>query len=280
MKSQKELAYEKKVEELIRQANSMESAAVKKVIRILADVRKDVASTVASTEWQAYHLSQFQTAIERVMQDYSSRFGLELKNAQVAFRDHGIDMVDLPLREIGIMTVIPAIDVTALNIAQDYAAGLVKGLSRDAAEKIVHEMTLGIMGHKSPYEVMEAVGRNLKDKSIFHSIAARAETITRNECGRILEMASQARLKSAAQVVPGLQKQWVHGQFALKPRLSHIAVNGQVRDVDKPFDVGGEKLMYPRDPAGSAANTINCSCFTIPYHPNWGRVAMPMGVAA
>lgn len=30
--------------------------------------------------------------------------------------------------------------------------------------------------------------------------------------------------------------------------------------LDEPFVVGGERLMYPGDPAGSPANTINCHC--------------------
>ncbi|MCK4958944.1 MAG: phage portal protein [Planctomycetes bacterium] len=33
--------------------------------------------------------------------------------------------------------------------------------------------------------------------------------------------------------------------------------------VDQPFNVGGEMLMYPADPAGSAANIINCRCLQI-----------------
>ncbi|MCK9243662.1 MAG: phage portal protein [Candidatus Marinimicrobia bacterium] len=33
--------------------------------------------------------------------------------------------------------------------------------------------------------------------------------------------------------------------------------------LDEPFSVGGEDLMYPADPAGSAANIINCRCLQI-----------------
>ena len=105
---------------------------------------------------------------------------------------------------------------------------------------------------------------------LFRS-AARAETITRTECGRVLEMASQARMTAAAEVVPGLQKQWRHGTVTRMPRAMHLAADGQIRDVDKPFNVGGEELMYPRDPAGSAGNTINCGCYSVPYHPDWGK---------
>jgi len=33
--------------------------------------------------------------------------------------------------------------------------------------------------------------------------------------------------------------------------------------IDQPFTVGGERLMYPGDPAGSAANIANCRCMAI-----------------
>jgi hypothetical protein len=48
------------------------------------------------------------------------------------------------------------------------------------------------------------------------------------------------------------------------PREAHIAANGQVRPIDKPFIVGGERLMHPADPAGSAGNIINCHCDELP----------------
>ncbi|MFA5714397.1 MAG: phage minor head protein [Candidatus Paceibacterota bacterium] len=47
-------------------------------------------------------------------------------------------------------------------------------------------------------------------------------------------------------------------------RPEHWAANGQVRKLDEPFDVGGEKLMYPADPAGSPENTCNDRCTLIP----------------
>jgi hypothetical protein len=276
-RSKKEIAFDRKVKELIARAQNLENAEVKKVITLLADARKDVAATVASTEWQAYRLPEFKNAIDRALQQFGDRYGVDLREAQRSFWEDGINIVDAPLREVGVYAAFPAIDTTVLGIMQGYGADLVKGLTRDAALRINTEITMGLMGQKTPFEVMEAVGRNLKDKSIFTSIAARAETITRTEAGRVLEAASQARLMEAGKLVPGLQKQWFHGQNVRMPRPSHLAAVGQIRDVDKPFDVGGEKLMYPRDPAGSAKNTINCSCYTVPYMAGWEGVGIEEG---
>lgn len=258
MASKKEKAFQRKVKKLIKEAGQLEDAGVKRVIKLLSNARKEVAATVASTEWQAYHLPQMKAAIERALEDFGGKYGVEMRELQRGFWEEGINMTDLPLREVGIWQAIPEIDTTALAILQDYSSDLVEGLSKSAIKKINTELTLGLMGQKSPYEVMGAVGRNLKDKSIFKSIAHRAETIVRTESGRVLEAAGQARKEAAVTVVPGLQKQWYYGHTARMPRLDHMAVHGQIRDVDKPFDVGGERLMYPKDPAGSAKNTINC----------------------
>ncbi|MBU1067672.1 phage head morphogenesis protein [Patescibacteria group bacterium] len=273
MASQKERAFRRKISGLIKNANRLKDTEVKKIIQLLNAARRDVAATVASTEWQAYRLPQMKAAIERAMQTFGDKYGVDLRDAQREFWGLGVDMTDLPLREVGISVAIPEIDTTVLSVMQGFSSDLVTGLTQDAVKKINTELTLGLMGQKSPYEVMETIGRNLKDKSIFKSIAHRADTIVRTEAGRVLEAAGQARKEAAAAAVPGLQKQWYYGHSPKMPRLDHMAADGQIRDVDEPFNVGGEQLMYPRDPAGSPGNTINCGCTSLPYHPSWDEAA-------
>jgi len=270
--TKKERAFQKKVKELVGKAHGMEDDAVKRAVKLLSDARKEVAATVASTEWELYHLGELKQAIERALTAFGDQYGIELREMQREFWEKGIQMVDLPLKAVGIAQAIPEIDHTVIAIMQDYSSDLIKGLSKSAVSKINNELTLGLMGRKTPYDVMGAIGRNLKDKSVFKSIAARAETITRTETGRVLSAASQARQEKAALVVPGLKKEWRHSHISRIPRLSHLAAEGQIRNVDKPFNVSGEELMYPRDPAGSAKNTIRCECYTVPWHEDWEEV--------
>ena len=56
-----------------------------------------------------------------------------------------------------------------------------------------------------------------------------------------------------------LRKEWVAAEDE-RTRPDHNEANGQIVDMDQAFDVGGEALMYPGDPAGSAGNIINCRC--------------------
>jgi len=262
----KEKIFERKVKALMKQAGRMEDDAVRRVIKLLSDARKEVAAAVASTEWQAFYLPQLKAAIERALEDFGQKYGVEMREMQRGFWEQGIDMTDLPLREIGIWQAFPEIDTTMLSILQGYSSDLVTGLARDAIKRINTEITLGLIGQKSPYEVMGAVGRNLKTKSIFKSIRDRADTIVHTEAGRVLEASSQLRKEAVAGVVPGMKKIWFYGHSPKSPRLSHLAAARRYAPdgdpgpipVDEPFLVEGETLMYPKDPAGSAKNTIRC----------------------
>jgi uncharacterized protein with gpF-like domain len=63
-----------------------------------------------------------------------------------------------------------------------------------------------------------------------------------------------------------------------RTRDAHGSADGQIVKVDKPFNVGGEELMYPGDPAGSAENVINCRCTQEPvikgFEPKSRRVRL------
>jgi len=61
----------------------------------------------------------------------------------------------------------------------------------------------------------------------------------------------------------GYQKKiWV-SQKLPETRDAHFIADGQTVNIDDPFYVDGEALMYPGDPNGSAKNVINCLCILI-----------------
>lgn len=53
-----------------------------------------------------------------------------------------------------------------------------------------------------------------------------------------------------------VQKEWISIRDN-RTRHSHREVDGELRDLDKPFSNG---LMFPGDPTGPASETINCRC--------------------
>ena len=97
----------------------------------------------------------------------------------------------------------------------------------------------------------------LRDKigSAWHKARYyRTERIVRTEVGRAANWGS---IKGVRSVGVNQNKHWVSA-YSSNSRPHHMT--DQMVDIDEMFDIGGEDLDYPLDPAGSAANTINCKC--------------------
>ena len=80
--------------------------------------------------------------------------------------------------------------------------------------------------------------------------------IARTEASRAYNFSTHAAWQQSGIVE---SQQWLTaGDEAV--RDAHADADGQVAGMGEAFDVGGESLEYPGDPAGSAENVINCRC--------------------
>jgi hypothetical protein len=94
-------------------------------------------------------------------------------------------------------------------------------------------------------------------KSAWHEAKYfRTERIVRTEVNRAANWGSMKGVKSTE--IPH-DKVWLSALYA-NSRPEHTAGDGQKVDIDSAFYIGGESLMFPGDPAGSAGNVINCLC--------------------
>lgn len=87
----------------------------------------------------------------------------------------------------------------------------------------------------------------------------RAKVIARTETNR----AWNAGQLAAAQYYEPPSTRWVKvwdTDVDSRERPAHRRAEGQVRSLSDTFQVGGEDLRFPGDPAGSPANVINCRC--------------------
>ena len=97
-------------------------------------------------------------------------------------------------------------------------------------------------------------------KQIHANAQGRSMTIARTEVGRAANYGAMQESEESG-IVAG--HRW-NSALDGATRDAHKAAHGQVRDIGKAFDVGGEALEYPGDPSGSAGNTINCRCVLDP----------------
>ena len=95
------------------------------------------------------------------------------------------------------------------------------------------------------------------------TIRYRGEVVSRTESLNALRAGQNEAIMQAVETgeldSDGAYKVW-DSESGRRTRPAHLEADGQKVPIDQPFIVGGEALMYPGDPAGSAANTIQCRC--------------------
>lgn len=157
------------------------------------------------------------------------------------------------------MPVIVSIDqnavVKAVTIDSKLKTSLYDALGVDVAKlktTITAEITRGIASGM----LYDDIIRNIADKSYIP--LKRAKTIVRTEAGRVQEQATFDEAHKARQAGADVVKQWSAIRDA-RTRDSHRMLDGQVRELDEPFEVNGHKAMHPHD-FGIASEDINCRC--------------------
>jgi len=125
-------------------------------------------------------------------------------------------------------------DTSLDNVMKEITRGLEEGLSIDDVEK------------------------NIKKYFEVHSVN-RANTVARTETLQALTVGQESVFDEAKEAGIEFNKVWITAQDE-RVRADHVGANGQEANDDGFFNVGGESLKYPRDPSGSASNTINCRC--------------------
>lgn len=139
----------------------------------------------------------------------------------------------------------------------------INDVTRADATKIINKVmaeaeTKGWGEAETTRQLSKQVPANMTKIATF-----RAQRIARTEAHGAANWSS---LEEAKPLAGDLVKIW--GAFMdADTRPSHIAADGQTRELDQPFDVGGVALMTPADPNaadGAAGEVINCRC-TILY---------------
>lgn len=125
-----------------------------------------------------------------------------------------------------------------------------KQLSRDIKSVLIAGVLAGL--------TISTINKNLK--SVIDKNYNQAVKIGTTETGRVESVAKFSVFEKGSNE-HGIkqEKEWI-ATLDKRTRRAHAKADGQTVPLDKPFIVGGEKMMYPRDPAGGASNVIRCRC--------------------
>ncbi|HEV7521993.1 MAG TPA: hypothetical protein VGP89_12920 [Candidatus Angelobacter sp.] len=259
-----------KIADMIAQSANLSLDARRKVLEMLDAVRKEIVVRLAGMNTSSFNAAQL-TVLKGQIDVLFKRFSTDatklIDSYEAQSFNLGSQTIVQPISVLGTQS-LGQISTSALTIAQAYTADLISGLSADASAKVNAAIQRAFLGGQQITDIIAQIGKAIggdKFNGIFDALGRRASMITLNEILRVQSIAAQARLEDAFSRLPDLQKQWRHLNLARVPRPGHIAADRQVVAVKDFFIVEGEALMYPRDPSGSAANTINCHCMMAPY---------------
>jgi hypothetical protein len=143
--------------------------------------------------------------------------------------------------------------VRAIQLESKISKGLYTRLGEDVGvlkKRITAEVTRSIATGAS----WKQMAKRLEDQTAIGY--NRSVRIARTEGHRIQCTAADDAAHNAKDRGADVVKQW-DATLDGATRESHVAVDGQIRELDQPFSNG---LMFPGDPSGAAAEVINCRC--------------------
>lgn len=181
--------------------------------------------------------------------------------------------LDVPLSYSGVSP-------TLVRTASEYSASLITGLTDEARNAITRAVRLAALGGMDTTTLIDRIGRNLSDASVFTSLSARAEAIARTEVSRVYSMSKHDQATELAARYPGMKKVWQHSTSAPRAsahqrstaRANHVRLSEETNaspiPFEQDFDLGDFTARYPHDPLLPASEVVNCRCVLRLVAPN------------
>lgn len=149
--------------------------------------------------------------------------------------------------------------VKAVRTDSKLSSGLYAKLGEDVGylkRSIRAELSRGIASGSTWNEMALRIAKGMN--SPFRKAYNNAIRIARTEGHRIQNEAALDGQHGAKKKGADIVKQW-DSTLDGRTRDEHRECDGQIREIDEPFDVGGEKMQAP-GVGGSARNVCNCRC--------------------
>lgn len=197
------------------------------------------------------HTQEYETIEEYLKESYTDSFVATV----YSLHQQGIPLI-LPIDQEQV--------VKALVTNSAISEGLYKSLGVDVKnlrKVIASEISRGIVTNMQYGEIV----RNVANQAAIPK--KRARTIVLTEAHRIKEESSQDTRIEARKQGCDIVKQW-DATLDGKTRDTHRRLDGQIREVDEPFEIDGKTAMQPGG-FGLAEEDCNCRCIAL-TRAKWG----------
>lgn len=252
-------------EDIIAELEKQYRVALNDINRKIRLLQSDelTQSKIYQIEYQKALKGQIEGILEKLHGDEFSTIQKYLHDCyEDAFIGTVYDMAGqgIPL----IMPIDQAAAVKAIMTDSKVSNGLYNALGVDVKNlktAIRQEITRGI----STGQTYSDIARNISEVS--KAPISRAKTIARTEGHRIQQASTMDAQERAKAKGADVVKQW-DSTLDGATRPTHRRLDGQIREVDEPFEADGKKAMYPGD-FGDPAEDCNCRCASL-TRARWG----------
>jgi hypothetical protein len=144
----------------------------------------------------------------------------------------------------------------AIRSTINYSSLKLSGVGRVTQRRLASSLSEGLDKNESLNDLTDRV------RAVLGENRARALSIARTQTGSGVSAGRQAGMEYAG----ASKKAWITSGDEVVRKL-HVEAGRLYADgidVKDAFWVGGDKLLHPGDPHGSAANVINCRCVAVP----------------
>lgn len=250
---QSQLNDEKKV---LKQLEKQYTAALNDINNKIRILQSDelTQSRIYRLEHQKDLKSQVSGILEKLHSDEYSTIDQFLKDSYTSgFIGTAYDLFGqgVPI----IMPIDPADAVRAVMTDSKISGGLYSALGVDVKKlkkSISAEISRGLASDMS----YEDIARNISN--VTKAPLSRSKAIVRTETHRIKQSARFDSLVKAKDKGTDVKKQW-DSTLDGATRKTHRKLDGQIRDVEEPFEMDGKKAMFPGD-FGDPAEDCECRC--------------------
>ena len=124
-------------------------------------------------------------------------------------------------------------------------------------------VTQGIIQGETIPQIAKRIARTTGESSYNSAVRnARTSFTGAQNAGRL------EGLHQAQELGINVKKQWM-ATLDDRTRDTHADLDGQIRDIDEPFEVDGMEIDYPGDPSADPSLVYNCRCTLVYVYPDY-----------
>jgi len=266
-----------RVRQVLKDMRLLNKDTVREILGDLKRVRYEITETLKGVpRLDIMHLKSTLAVIDDKIATYESQMRDAVTGAQGKSFEAGQNLTPDILRRTEIAYRFAGISDELLATQRAYTADLIKNLADEMRGDITKTLRRSILTGEDAFSAARKID-DILGVSKRAGYLNRSDVIARTEIGRMFSVARQAKDSEIAKTLPELEKEWVTG---INPRnkdmgggrgfVSHLILNGQIRKVNEPFDMGnGIEAMYPRDESLPPEHAVNCNCNTRPFMRSW-----------